>query len=199
MTILLFSIFLLSIILLIIYFTRKKRNNGLKILIGFGIVIGLLALGLNSLFSDSFGASTPVNVRTENLTDKILKIYAIAFWSNNWNGTGNYVTYNTELKPNEKSDFWFENDGTTEFWIVAKNRNDEIEYLKVITEQKSEFDFEITETKNINPDRIQTAKELTFKTDKHERIEKYATWTNIVLIGLLIISLIKIKTGDNNL
>lgn len=184
---------------MIIYFTRKKRNNGLKILIGFGIVIGLLALGLNSLFSDSFGASTPVNVRTENLTDKILKIYAIAFWSNNWNGTGNYVTYNTELKPNEKSDFWFENDGTTEFWIVAKNRNDEIEYLKVITEQKSEFDFEITETKNINPDRIQTAKELTFKTDKHERIEKYATWTNIVLIGLLIISLIKIKTGDNNL
>ena len=115
MTILLFSAFLLLIILLIKLFACKKRNSGLRILVGFGIVIGLSALGLNLLFDDSFGASTPVNVRTENLTDKKLKIYSIAFWSNNWNGTGNYVTYDTELKPNGKSDFWFENDGTIEF------------------------------------------------------------------------------------
>lgn len=198
MTILLFSIFLLSIILLIKYFTLKKRNIELKIMVGFGIVIGFSALGLNSLFDDSFGASTPVNVRTENLTDNNLKIYAITFWSNNWNGKGNFVTYDTELKTNEKSDFWFENDRTTEFWIVAKNRNGGIEYLKVITEQKSEFDFEITETKNIDPDKIQIAKELTLKTDKSQRVEKYATWANIMLIGLLIVSLLKTKTGGNN-
>ncbi|WP_182207103.1 hypothetical protein [Gelidibacter maritimus] len=198
MTILLFSIFLLITILLIKYFARKKQNIGLKILVGFGIVIGLSALGLNSLFDDSFGASTPVNVRTKNLTDKKLKIYAIAFWNNNWNGTGNYVTYDTELKPNENSDFWFENDGTTEFWIVAKNRNGGIEYLQVMTEQKSEFDFEITESKNIDSDKIQIAQELTFKTDKNERMEKYAIWSNIGLIGLLILSLTKIKTGGNN-
>ena len=176
------------------YFARKKQNIGLKLLVGFGIVIGLTALGLNSLFDDSFGASTPVNVRTKNLTDKNLKIYAIAFWNNNWNGTGNYVTYDTELKPNGKSDFWFENDGTTEFWIVAKNGNGGIEYLKVITEQKSEFDFEITESKNIDSDKIQIAEELTFKTDKNERMKKYAIWSNIGLIGLLILSLTKIKT-----
>ncbi|NAY93518.1 hypothetical protein GTQ34_16545 [Muricauda sp. JGD-17] len=198
MTILLFSAFLLLIILSIKFFARKKRNIGLKILVGFGIFVGLSALGLNSLFDDSFGASTPVNVRTENLTDKNLKIYAITFWSNNWNGTGNYVTYNTELKPNEKSDFWFENDGTTEFWVVAKNKNGGIEYLKVITEHKSEFDFEITETKNIDSDKIQIAEELTFKKDKSERMEKYAIWSNIGLIGLLILSLVKIKTGGNN-
>lgn len=180
------------------YFAHKKQNIGLKILVGFGIVIGLSALGLNSLFDDSFGASTPVNVRTKNLTDKKLKIYAIAFWNNNWNGTGNYVTYDTELKPNENSDFWFENDGTTEFWIVAKNRNGGIEYLQVMTEQKSEFDFEITESKNIDSDKIQIAQELTFKTDKNERMEKYAIWSNIGLIGLLILSLTKIKTGGNN-
>jgi len=198
MTILLFSIFLLITILLIKYFAHKKQNIGLKILVGFGIVIGLSALGLNSLFDDSFGASTPVNVRTKNLTDKKLKIYAIAFWNNNWNGTGNYVTYDTELKPNENSDFWFENDGTTEFWIVAKNRNGGIEYLQVMTEQKSEFDFEITESKNIDSDKIQIAQELTFKTDKNERMEKYAIWSNIGLIGLLILSLTKIKTGGNN-
>ncbi|MBG25927.1 MULTISPECIES: hypothetical protein [Croceibacter] len=198
MTILLFSAFLLLIILLIKLFACKKRNSGLRILVGFGIVIGLSALGLNLLFDDSFGASTPVNVRTENLTDKKLKIYSIAFWSNNWNGTGNYVTYDTELKPNGKSDFWFENDGTIEFWIVAKNRNGGIEYLKVITEQKSEFDFEITETKNINSDKIQIAEELTLKKDKSERMKKYAIWSNIGLIGLLILSLVKIKSGGNN-
>lgn len=198
MTILLFSAFLLLIILLIKLFACKKRNSGLRILVGFGIVIGLSALGLNLLFDDSFGASTPVNVRTENLTDKKLKIYSIAFWSNNWNGTGNYVTYDTELKPNGKSDFWFENDGTIEFWIVAKNRNGGIEYLKVITEQKSEFDFEITETKNINSDKIQIAEELTLKKGKSERMKKYAIWSNIGLIGLLILSLVKIKSGGNN-
>lgn len=198
MTILLFSAFLLLIILLIKLFACKKRNSGLRILVGFGIVIGLSALGLNLLFDDSFGASTPVNVRTENLTDKKLKIYSIAFWSNNWNGTGNYVTYDTELKPNGKSDFWFENDGTIEFWIVAKNRNGGIEYLKVITKLKSEFDFEITETKNINSDKIQIAEELTLKKDKSERMKKYAIWSNIGLIGLLILSLVKIKSGGNN-
>lgn len=179
------------------YLAGKKRNTALKILVGFGIVIGLSALGLNSLFDDAFGASTPVNIRTQNLTDKNLKIYAIAFWTNNWNGTGSYVTYDTELKPNEKSDFWFENDGATEFWIVAKNRNGGIEYLKVITKQESEFDFEITETKSIDTDKIQIAEELTFKTDKSERMEKYVLWSNIGLIGLLILSLLKIQTGGS--
>jgi len=169
----------------------------LKILVGFGIVIGLSALGLNSLFDDAFGASTPVNIRTENLTSKKLKIYAIAFWSNNWNGTGNFVTYDTELKPNEKSDFWFENDGTSEFWIVAKNENNGIDYLNVITENESQFDLKITENQNIDQNKVQIAKELTFKTDKNEQMEKFAFWTNIVLIGLLILSLIKIKTGGN--
>jgi hypothetical protein len=172
------------------YFVSSKRNIGLNILIGFGVLIGLLALGLNSLFDDSFGASTPVNVRTENLTDKNLKIYAIAFWNNSWNGIGNYVTYDTKLKPNEKSDFWFENDGTTEFWIAAKNENNGIEYLKVVNEPKNEFDFKIIEDKNIDPNKIQIAQDLTFKKDKSEEMERYAIWANIILIGLLIGSLV---------
>ena len=178
---------------------RKKRNVGLKILVVFGIIIGLLALGLNSLFDDAFGASTPVNVRTENLTKKNLKIYSIIFWDNSWSGKGNYVNYDTELEPNEKStDFWFENDGTTEFWIVAKNENNGIDYLNVITKNESQFDLKITENQNIDQSKIQIAKELTFKTDKNEQMERFAFWTNIILIGLLILSLIKIKTGYNN-
>ncbi|MCX7547193.1 hypothetical protein OS188_04420 [Xanthomarina sp. F1114] len=161
----------------------------------FGVLIGFLALGLHSLFDDSIGASTPVNVRIENLTDKKLKIYAIAFWSNNWNGTGSIVTYDTELEPNKKSEFWFENDGTSEFWIVAKTANNEIDYLNVITENKSQFDLKIIENQNIDQSKAQIAKELTFKTDKNEQIERFAFRTNIILIGLLILSLIKIKTG----
>ena len=198
MNILLFSAFLLILILLIRYFASSDKKSGLKMLTIFGIVIGLSALGLNSLFDDSFGASTPVNVRTENLTDKNLKIYAIAFWNNNWNGTGNYVTFDKELKPNKKSDFWFENDGTSEFWIVAKNENSGIEYLNVITDNESQFDLKITENQNIDQSKVKIVKELTFKTDKSEQMKRFAFWTNIILIGLLILSLIKIITGGNN-
>jgi hypothetical protein len=198
MKILLFTALLLLIIVLINYFVILKRKSGLKILLSFGILIGLLALGLNSLFDDSFGASTPVNIRTENLTDKNLKIYAIAIWSNNWNGIGNFVTFDTELKPNKKSAFWFENDGTSEFWVVAKNESNEIEYLNVITGNDNRFDLKITENHNIDQSKVQMAKELTLKTDKKKQIERVAFWINIILIGLLFLSFIKTKTGGNN-
>ena len=168
-------------------------------MVGFGIFISVLVLGLNALFDETFGASTPVNVRAQNLTDEKLKVYAIAFWDNSWNGTGNYVTFDSELKPKEESDFWFENDGTSEFWIVAKNENSEIEYLKVIKENKNKFDVEITADKDIDPDKQRIAQELTSKTDKEQQIERYAVWANIFLIGLLIFSLFKIKTGGNNI
>lgn len=159
MNILLFSAFLLILILLIRYFASSDKKSGLKLLTIFGVAIGLSALGLNSLFDGSFGASTPVNVRAENLTDKNLKIYAIAFYNNSWNGNGNYVTFDKNLKPNRTSDFWFENDGTTEFWIVGKNANGEIDYLNIVTEDKSEFDFKITENKNIDQNNTAIAKE----------------------------------------
>src|SRR5690606_18093474 len=142
--------FLLILILLIRYFAQSDKKNGLKLLTVFGIIIGISALGINSIFDSTFAASTPVNIRTENLTDKNLKIYVIAFWNNNWNGTGNYVTFNKKLKPNKASDFWFENDGTTEFWIVGKNENGGIDYLNVITEKENQFDFKITENQNID-------------------------------------------------
>ena len=160
MNVLLFSAFLLLIILLINYFVDVKRNNGLKILIGFGILIGLLALGLNSLFDDSFGASTPIKVRTENLTEKNLKIYAITFWDNEWNGKGNFVYYDTELKPNGKSDFWIDND-SDKFWLVAKNEDDGIEYLNIVTGIENEFDFRITENEVVESKNAEIAKKLT--------------------------------------
>lgn len=162
----------------------------MKIFVVFGVIIGLLTLELNSLFDDAFGASTPVNVRTENVTGKNLKIYSIIFWDNSWSGKGNYVNYDTELKPNEISnDFWFEIDSTTEFWIVAKDEEGKIEFLKEIPERANQFDFIITRNKDINPKKEQLAQELTYKADKQKQIKRYAIWVNINLIGLLILSL----------
>src|SRR5690625_6237070 len=131
MPLLLYSAIFLLIILLIKFFVDKKRNCGVKTCALPIFIIGLTSLGLNHLFDNAFGASTPVNLRTENLTDKNLKIYSIVFWDNSWSGKGNYVNYDTELEPNEKStDFWFENDNTTEFWIVAKRSEEHTSELQ---------------------------------------------------------------------
>ena len=198
MPIFIYSALFLLIILLIKLLFDRKRNCGFRILAIFGIIIGLSLLGLNHLFNKAFGASTPVNIRTENLTGENLKIYSIKFWDNTWNGKRNFVNYDTELKPNEKSnDFWFENDGTTEFWVVAKNNNNEIEYLNIVTENDREFVFKIRENQNIDLQEKQIAQQLTMKEDKEEQIKSYAIWANIILIGLLTISLVDIKTGGN--
>lgn len=198
MPIFIYSALFLFIILLIKLWFDKKRSCGFKTLAIFGIIIGLALLGLNQLFSKAFGASTPVKIQTENLTDKNLKIYSIIFWDNSWNGKGHFVYYDTELKPNEKSnDFWFDNDGTTEFWVVAKNNHNEIEYLNVVTENDREFDFKIRENQNIDSQKKQIAQLLTMQTDKDERNKSYAIWANIILIGLLTLSLVDIKTGGN--
>ncbi len=188
MRILLFCAFLLFIILLIDFIWRTKRKTGLRFLKAFGILIGFLTIGLYSIIDDSFGASTPVNVLTENLTDENLKIYTIAFWRNNW--TGNFVTFNKELKPSEKSDFWFENDGTDEFWVVGKNKNDDIKFLEVVSEKKGEFFFAITGNKKIDSEKIQIAKDLTFRKDKSLAMKKYAVWSIYILIGLLFLSIL---------
>ncbi|WP_310991706.1 hypothetical protein [Aequorivita marina] len=196
MPLLLYSALLLFVILLIKYFVEKECNCGFKVLVIAGILIGLLVLGLNSLFDNAFGASTPVNVRTENLTEKNLKIYTITFWDNEWSGKGNFVHYDTELKPNETSDFWFDNDHSI-FWIVAKNENNEIEYLNIVTEKESDFDFTITGNEIVISENVEIAKKLTNETDKNEGIKKFAIWANIILIGLLIMSLIRRKTDGH--
>ena len=198
MTILLFSASFILIILLIKLLAGKNKGLGLKMFVIFGILVGIVALWLDSVIDDAFGASTPVNIRAENLTEKDLEIYVIAFWSNRLNRGSNYVTYDEELKPNETSDFWFENDGTTEFWIVAKTKINDIEYLRVVTEQKSEFDFRITEDTINDINKIQIAKQLIAEKDKSIQVGKFAKWANILLIGLLILSLFRIKTGVNN-
>ena len=192
MNILTFSSFLIIVILLIWYFSSDTSKNGVKLLVIFGIGTGVFALGLNYISNSCFGASTPIEIKTKNLTAQKLKIYAIAFWGNNWNGNGSFVNYNKEIEPNETSEFCIEND-SRDFWLVAKNRNNEILYLNEIKTNENSFNFEIIKNQNIDPNKIQIAEELTFKTDKIETFEKYLVWTNIILIGFLITSLIKNK------
>lgn len=162
----------------------------------FGITVGFISLGLNHLFNSCFGASTPVDIKTKNLTEQNLKIYAIAFWEDYGNGSGNYTNYDTELRPNETSEFCIDNDGE-KFWLVAKNNNNEIKFLKEISKNESKFNFLITSNFKVEIEKAQIATELTLKTDKSLELEKFLVWLNIILIGLLIFRLLKKKAAGN--
>ena len=188
MNILIFSSFIIVAILFLQYFYSTKKR--IKILVLFGIPFGFFALGLNYLFNSCFGASTPINIQTINLTEQNLKIYAIAFWEDYGNGSGNYTNYDTELRPSETSEFCIDNDGG-KFWLVAKNDKNEIKYLEEISKNESDFNFKINANKNVEIDKAQIAKELTIQTDKSIEFEKYLVWTNIILIGLLSFILLK--------
>ncbi len=188
MNILIFSIFLNIIILSVVYFSTKEKNNSFKIITYFGIFIGITSLSFNLFFKYCFGASTPIDIKTENLTKQNLKIYGIAFFEDYGNGTGNYVEYNTELKPNEISEFCIDSDGG-KFWVVAKNRENEIVYLEETENKKT--NFKIIANQNTKFKESEIAKELTFKKDKSVEFEKYLIWTNIILIILLLLNCCK--------
>ena len=188
MNILIFSIFLDIIILVIIYFLSKEKTNSLKIVQYFGIFIGITSLSFNFLFKSCFGASTPIDIKTENLTKQNLKIYGIAFFDDYGNGSGNYVEYNAELKPNETSEFCLDSDGG-KFWVVAKNTKNEIVYLEETENKKT--NFKIIANQNTKFKESELAKELTFKKDKSVELERYLVWTNIILIILLLLNCCK--------
>ncbi|MCL9810114.1 hypothetical protein [Flavobacterium luminosum] len=189
MNILFFSTLLIFIILIINYFNSARKKSRLRLLTIFGILIGIITLGLNFLSNSCFGASTPIDVKTENLTKQNLKIYGITFWEDFGDGNGNYTHYDKELKPNETSEFCIDNDGG-KFWLVAKNEKNEITYIKESLSNESNFEYKIT-NQNVEIEKAKIAKELTLKTDKSIELEKYLIWTNIILIGLLAISLLK--------
>ena len=188
MNVLIFSIFLNIIILAVIYFSSKEKTNSFKIITYFGIFIGISSLSFNFLFKSCFGASTPIDIKTENLTKQNLKIYGIAFFEDYGNGIGNYVEYITELKPNEISEFCIDSDGG-KFWIVAKNTENEIVYPEDTENKKT--NFKIIANQNTTFKEIEIAKELTFKKDKSVEFEKYLVWTNIILIILLVLNYCK--------
>ncbi len=190
MNVLIFSIFLISIILLVIYFLNANKRKELKILMLFGLFIGIVSVFSCKVKNQCFGASTPIDIKTQNLTKQNLKIYTITFWEVYGNGSGNYVNYNTELMPNETSEFCIDSDGG-KFWLVAKNQQNKIVYLEESNNEKTEFN--ISEIQTEETEKAKLAKFLTFRTDKSESLEKNLLWVNLVLIGILLLNLIGIK------
>ena len=91
MSVLTFSIFLISTILLVIYFWNADKRKELKVLMIFGLFIGIVSVILCKFNSQCFGASTPLDIKTQNLTEQNLKIYTIAFWEDYGSGSGIYV------------------------------------------------------------------------------------------------------------
>ena len=190
MNILIFSIFLISTILLVIYFWKADKRKELKILIIFGLFIGIVSVFLCKFKNQCFGASTPIDIETQNLTEQNLKIYTISFWEDYGNGTGNNVNYNTELQPNETSEFCIDSDGG-KFWLIAKNEQNKIVFIEETQNEKVKF--EITEIHNLETEKIKLAEYLTFKTAQSISLEKNLLWVNIVLIGILALNLIGIN------
>ena len=193
MSVLTFSIFLISTILLVIYFWNADKRKELKVLIIFGLFIGIVSVILCKFNSQCFGASTPLDIKTQNLTEQNLKIYTIAFWEDYGSGSGNYVTYNGVLYPNDISEFCIDSDGG-KFWLIAKNEKNDIVFLEETQNKKVEF--KIIEMQNIETEHIKHAKHLTFKTDKSISLEKSLLWINIILIGTLVLNLIGIRKND---
>lgn len=188
MNILIISSLLLAAILLLQYFVTTKK--GVRSIVIFGITVGLSIVVLNHIFDSCFGASTPVDIITKNVTGKNLRIYALVFWDDYGNGSGNYTNYDTKLKPGESSDFCIDNDGG-KFWLVAKDDNDEIAYLEEFSNNKSQYNFIIKTYKNLEQDKALIAKELTINADKSVQLNSYLIWTNLILIGLLTYKLFK--------
>ena len=185
-----FGVFLNVVILLVIYFALIKSESSKKTLFLFGIFIGSSALFFMLVFGSCFGASTPIDVKTKNLTQENLKIYAIAFWEDFGSGGGNYVYYDKELSPNQTSIFCIDNDGG-KFWLIAKNHQNEIVFLKESTNLENDFNFKIEPNQSIEIEKSQYAAALTFKSDKSEDLKQYIIWANIILIVLLALNYFK--------
>lgn len=191
MTLLVISASILLIIFIIKILSRNPSNFLLNFLVVIGVLLGALTIGLNYLFENNFGVSTPEKAQVENLTDQNLTVYALVFWDN-WRETGNYAIKAGRIKPNEKLEFWFENDATTEFWLVAKTSNNQIKYLNIVSKE-IDFNFIIADNHIIDPANKVTAKKLTQEADKFYRNNNLATWINFLLISLLILSMFRFK------
>lgn len=189
-------LFLLFIIRLLFFRKTSCLLNTITVsAIGFGIV----TLGLYQLIQNSFGASTPILVKTENHTKENLKIYSIIFWNSENQQKNSYVYYDRKLKPKEKSEnLWFESAGITEVWVVAKNEENTVEYLTVLSGNENEYIYQITDNQIIDSEKSELAKQLTQEKDKIVRMERFGFWANVVGIGLLVLSLLFPKIFKNH-
>ena len=185
-----FSFFLICILLLVIYFWDSEKRGQLKLVILFGIFIGISSIVFKYYSNSCFGASTPTDIKTQNLTNQNLKIYTIVFWGDNQY----FVNYDKELKPNETSEFCIDSDGG-EFWLVAKNEQNKIFYLEEARNEKTEFI--IVNNQNVENENVKKAKKITLETDNSVDLKNYLMWANCILTIILVLNFLGILINGN--
>jgi hypothetical protein len=194
MSILVFSAFLMIVILLIRYFYDSSKLDNLKIVTIFGFCIGTFALIINYwiVSNNCFSASTPISIKTKNLTNEEVKIFVATFWKNEWEENGSHFYYNETLRPNEVSDFCFDNDSGENFWIIGKT-NDQIIYLNKIKPSKIDSIFVIHPNEKIDFNVIEFINSNVYKTERVFDSKNKIEWLNIVLLMILGFAILKIK------
>ncbi len=198
MQIIFLSAFALLVSLLINQFIDSKHHKVLKKIAIFGIIIGLVTLGYDTFLSASTDITSPITIHTENNTNQDLKLYVITFGKDTLSRTNTKVFLDTEIVPRNSSTFSVEGNEISEFWIVAKNKTNDIKYLNVPEQINSEVDIKITDNEAIDAKNAQTARELIFAKDINNQVKNFGIWSNIILIGLLVISIFRMKKNRKN-
>lgn len=192
MNILFSSAFILLVILLITQFSNSKYAKTLIRLAFFGILVGIISIFYVSFFASDVKVVSPLAIHSENLSTQNLKIYAITFAISQNDTLNKKVFFDAEIAPKNTSSFSVDADKVTNLWIVAKNNQNEIKFLKELKENNAEIDLKITDSESINQENAQTARELIFDFDIKKQVLNFAIWSNILLMLLLSWSIFKL-------
>lgn len=199
MNILFSSAFIVLLVLLITQFTSSKHGKTLKVLAVFGIIVGTLSIFYVSFFDSRVSIISPIKIRSENATSQNLKVYAITFAEDQKDTINRKVIFDQEIEPTKLSEFSIDGQNIGKFWLVAKNDQNDIKFLKEVIKDASKVDIKITDEKIQNEEDAQTARELIFSLEINKQVLNFAIWSNIILIVLLIWSFTKINKNTEKL
>ncbi|WP_318640495.1 hypothetical protein [Flavobacterium ardleyense] len=197
MDILFSTAFFLLVVFLITQFLDSKNSKTLIILASFAILVGIISIIYVSYFTTSTKIINPVEITVQNSTNQSLKIYAITFDADLTDTINTTVLLEKELAVAKKTTFLIDNKNLQKFWIVAKNEANEIKFLKSSNKFLPNLIFKITTDENIDKAEAQTARELIFDRDIKMQVLRFAIWSNILLIALLLWSIFKLNKIRN--
>ncbi len=150
-----------------------------------GLAIGIFTLVIHNTDFSCFGASTPIDIKVTNQTNRELKIYTISFWDDFSGKPQNFTAFREVLNPKQATTICMDNDSCN-FWLVAKNGSDKVVYLNQVTDNSSMFSFEIRgESTALEKGNTHLALKLTADADQSRQLEQLSKWLNVVF-GCLI-------------
>ena len=193
MNILFSSAFVLLVLLLITQFTNFKQSKILRSLAVFGILVGIVSIIYVSFFASKVSMVYPLEINTENGTTQNLKIYAVTFVKDQNDSINKKVFFDAEIAPTNTSKFSINADDENSFWIVAKNDQNDIKFLKEVKRNNEKINLKITDNEVVDQKNAQTARELIFDFDIKKQILNFIIWSNIILMLLLSWSILKLK------